>query len=206
MGDAAVVVAGRVPAFAAGLAAILAEGGFEVARPPRPAPWIQQRSTAVAVIAVHAAEDLDQVRSLADEFPELVLVAVLPADEDGWYARALRRGAHAAVAWSSSPLEIVEAVRAARDGRTVLPTAVARSLARSSMDRPRGTPLLAREVHWLRVLAGGGSVVQLARAEGYSQREIFRRLSDVYRRMGARNRHEAIALAGQWGLLGGAGS
>ncbi|GAA3440110.1 LuxR C-terminal-related transcriptional regulator [Kutzneria kofuensis] len=206
MGDAAVVVAGRVPAFVAGLAAILAEGGFEVARPPRLSPWIQQRATEVAVVAVHADEDLDQLRSLADEFPALLLVAVLPAEEDGWYVRALRRGAHAAVAWSSSPPEIVEAVRAARDGRTVLPTAVARSLARSSIDRPKGTPLLAREVHWLRVLAGGGSVVQLARAEGYSQREIFRRLSDVYRRMGARNRYEAIALAGQWGLLGGAGS
>ncbi|WP_158883776.1 response regulator transcription factor [Amycolatopsis anabasis] len=195
------VVVDRIPAFRAGLAAILEDGGFEVVKPERPEAWLRQKPADAVLVTLHSADEAERIRALLDEFPDLVVVAVLPSAELSAFLRALRAGAHAAVGWGSSPDEIVDAVRSAMAGHTRLPTAVAQALAKTSAERPRGTPLLSREVHWLRVLASGGSVVQLARAEGYSQREIFRRLSDIYRRMGARNRHEAIALAGQWGLL-----
>ncbi|RSM56210.1 hypothetical protein DMH03_32460 [Amycolatopsis sp. WAC 01376] len=201
MPDPVIVVIDRVPAFGAGLEAILAGDGFEVATPVRPSAWLRRREVAAAVVTLRGHEDVDRLQELSEEFTSLVLVAVLSSSAHSVYATALRSGAHAAVSWDSAPGDILAVVRAAMAGRTVLPTPTARALAKSAQDRPQGTGLRPQEVQWLRVLAGGGSVVQLARVEGYSQREVFRRLSTVYRRMGARNRQEAIALAGQWGLL-----
>jgi DNA-binding NarL/FixJ family response regulator len=57
------------------------------------------------------------------------------------------------------------------------------------------------EQAWLRRLAAGGTVAGLARGCGYSEREMYRRLSDMYSRLGARTRTEALLLAERFGLL-----
>jgi DNA-binding NarL/FixJ family response regulator len=59
------------------------------------------------------------------------------------------------------------------------------------------------EVEWLRALAGGQSVDELAWTSGYSSRTMYRRLSVVYRRLGARQRTAALLKAADMGLLSG---
>jgi DNA-binding NarL/FixJ family response regulator len=54
---------------------------------------------------------------------------------------------------------------------------------------------------WLRRLAAGGTVAGLARDCAYSEREMYRRLSDLYTRLGGRTRTEALLLAERHGLL-----
>ncbi|GAA1314902.1 response regulator transcription factor [Pseudonocardia xinjiangensis] len=195
-----VAVVDRIPTFRAGLAAVLEQGGFEVAEPEPPEFRTSYDQLDAAVVTIHAA-DMHTIRALLAEFPELIVVAVLvsPAIED--FCGALRAGAHGGVQWDSTPDEILAVVRAALAGQSLLPAPIVRALAESSVERPEGGTLREDEIRWLRAIARGTSVVRLARNEGYSQREIFRRLSDLYARMGVRNRHEAIALASRWGLL-----
>ncbi|WP_433654891.1 hypothetical protein ACQPW1_28960 [Nocardia sp. CA-128927] len=195
-----VVVVDHVPTFRAGLAAVLEQGGFEVAGPESAISWIRRNQLDAAVVTVHTA-DMLPLRELIATFPELVVVTVLLSPGIADFRYALRAGAHAAVQWDSHPDDIVRVVRSAIAGQTVLPTRIVQSLANSSLEGPDHDTFRSDEIRWLRALAQGTSVVRLARNEGYSQREIFRRLSDIYRRMGVRNRHEAIALAGQWGML-----
>jgi two-component system, NarL family, response regulator DesR len=195
-----VAVVDRIPTFRAGLAAVLEQGGFEVAEPEPPDFRTSYDRFDAAVVTVHTA-DVHTIRALLTDFPELIVVAVLVSPTVADFCGALRAGAQAGVQWDSKPDDIVAVVRAAIAGQTLLPTPIVRSLAESSVERPERGTLREDEIRWLRAIARGTSVVRLARNEGYSQREIFRRLSDLYARMGVRNRHEAIALASRWGLL-----
>jgi DNA-binding NarL/FixJ family response regulator len=199
--QAKVVVVDQVPTSREGLAVILERSGFEVHRPVRPELWLRSHHADGAVLTVHAAAQVEELRALRQQFPQLVVVAILLTAELAAYRRILRSGAHAAVKWDCSPERIAQVVQSALSGWTVIPTFVARSLVEGLPEGLWREALKPEEIEWLRALAQGASVAQLARTASYSQREMFRRLADIYERMGVGNRAEAIALAGQWGLI-----
>jgi DNA-binding NarL/FixJ family response regulator len=57
------------------------------------------------------------------------------------------------------------------------------------------------QMAWLRHLASGMTVAELARVAGYSERAMFRLLQSLYRQLGARTRIEAIVRAQEQGWL-----
>ncbi len=61
--------------------------------------------------------------------------------------------------------------------------------------------LSAAERRRLRSLAEGATVVEVAAAEGYSERHMRRMLADVYRRLGVTGRVPALIAAARMGLL-----
>ncbi len=63
-------------------------------------------------------------------------------------------------------------------------------------------PLTCEEQLWLSSLAVGRSVVYLAREVSLSERSMYRRLDDVWRRLGTSNRAEGMALAASSGWIG----
>jgi DNA-binding NarL/FixJ family response regulator len=94
---------------------------------------------------------------------------------------------------------VVEALQAAMEGRTVLPIAVAQQLARrAATDCP---PLSAEEIEWLRKLAHGVPVSQLAEESFHSERDMYRVLGRLYARIGVAGRAEAIVAATRWGFV-----
>ena len=119
------------------------------------------------------------------------------------YSAALAAGATGVVT-TEEPLEdVLDVVRAACRQRSLVPVAVLRDLVgnRGAQQPP---PLTGREREWLRRLAGGTTVAALARGSGCSEREMYRLLGDLYGRLGAAGRTEALLLADRWGLLRGA--
>ena len=56
------------------------------------------------------------------------------------------------------------------------------------------------ELEWLRRLAAGARVPDLARAGGVPERTLYRRLRALYRRLGVRDRDEAVRLVVSVGL------
>jgi len=65
------------------------------------------------------------------------------------------------------------------------------------------TEIAATERRWLTALAQSVTMAELAAAEGYSERHLRRMLADVYRRLGAGGRVEALVRASKLGLLDG---
>ncbi|MFI6503799.1 response regulator transcription factor [Nonomuraea typhae] len=57
------------------------------------------------------------------------------------------------------------------------------------------------ELEWLRRLAAGARVADLAHRAGLSERTMFRRLHDLYQRMRVHDRTEALSLARERGWL-----
>jgi DNA-binding NarL/FixJ family response regulator len=114
-------------------------------------------------------------------------------------ASAMRAGVTGVIAEGDDPEQVVAVVQSASRGYTVLPREVVQALCRPATS-PSPT-LTAVERGWLRRLATGGTVAGLARACGYSEREMYRRLSSVYLQLGASTRTEALLLAERFGLL-----
>jgi DNA-binding NarL/FixJ family response regulator len=113
--------------------------------------------------------------------------------------RLLRAGVTGILTASDAPEDVVTGLRCAGRGQTVLPRGLAEALCRPATRPP--PPLTPVERAWLQGLAAGGTVAALARTCGYSEREMYRRLSTVYANLGARTRTEALLLAERLGLL-----
>ncbi len=133
------------------------------------------------------------------------VVALLPDPTAAEHAHALSHGATGTVDWSADPDEIVAVLRVALEGQARIPVAIARELASewpgAHAPRPEFTE---EEAEWIADLARGIPVARLADDSGYSERAMFRRLHDIYSRLGAANRAEAIVAAERLGLLGDA--
>ena len=98
-----------------------------------------------------------------------------------------------------TPEELITTIDNAVNGRTLLPSDVARRMAQKRVEEPEG--LSAEEVGWLRALAGGRTVTELAKEKAYSERHLHRRLKAVYARLGVAGRTEALLRAERAGLL-----
>jgi DNA-binding NarL/FixJ family response regulator len=173
--------------------------------------WVADRhDVAAALVTLSAPQDCETLRSLRAVRPDCVLVALLQDSGVTAYLEALRAGASAAVPWEAEPELIVKVLRVALEGYSLLPLPVTRALVTATMAAAmtatgpsfREVPALTnQDLKRLQLLAEGGTVVDLARQVGYSEREMFRLLHDLYHRMGVDNRSEALVKAAQWGLL-----
>lgn len=99
----------------------------------------------------------------------------------------------------AEPEQVMAAVVAAADGMTVIPSSLFASMVGHD---PHGRVTISEEEgEWLTRLAGGTTVVRLADDFGYSERAMFRRLHDLYTRLGVSNRSEALITAQRLGLI-----
>lgn len=86
-------------------------------------------------------------------------------------------------------------------GGYVLPAVVVRELLRRAARWDEDVRLTERELAWLRDLAQGLTVAQVAARSGYSERMVFRFFRDLYEGLGVANRTEALLLARERGWI-----
>jgi DNA-binding NarL/FixJ family response regulator len=131
---------------------------------------------------------------------DLVIVGLLRVAGIAAYREAFRFGATAAVAWDETPENVVKVVRACLDGFCLLPVGIAQGLVTAQSYEE--SPFLTEwERRYLQRLANGATVAEVAREASYSEREMFRLLHQLYQRLGARSRTEALVKAARLGLL-----
>jgi DNA-binding NarL/FixJ family response regulator len=96
---------------------------------------------------------------------------------------------------------VQKVLEAAVSGVSLLPSDVLRALSEHRAITASGPDISDREVEWLRELAKGTTVAQLAERSGYSERAMFRLLRLLYARMQVQGRTEALMHAQQRGWL-----
>lgn len=183
-----------------GLGAALAQAGFATEDHEAGAHGALM-DVDVVLFTIRSANDWQALREILTVNTMVTMVALLVDPTPDRHAEALRSGAHAAVSWEAAPEEIVDVVRAALDGKTLLSTPVARAIAGSGPGLYDPEWVTEDEIAWLRLLAGGATVQQLAEKVGYSERALYRMLHGLYGRMRVSSRTEAILQASRWGLL-----
>jgi DNA-binding CsgD family transcriptional regulator len=156
-----------------------------------PTRWVARSSSPMLWVRRHVAPDQLPPRRVVIGFrlrsrgrrSYWLVGAVTPRDAQ---PELVRRVFEDAVGGSCLlPIEVVQA-----------PTSSAARPAGEEAARP--TP---QELGWLRQLAGGTTVGRLAHEAGYSEQAMFRLLRELYRKIGARNRTEALVLSSQRGWL-----
>jgi DNA-binding NarL/FixJ family response regulator len=178
--------------FRRGIDAALERSGF--------VPVGIEESPTAAFVTLRFPDGCDSVIDLAAA--GVVVVALLPEPTPEAHAHAYSHGAAGTVDWNADPGEIVEALQAALEGRTRLPSDITRMLASEWPDLHAPRPEIDEdEADWLIALAGGSTVARLADDTGYSERAMFRKLHDLYERLGVTTRAEAIVVAERIGLL-----
>jgi DNA-binding NarL/FixJ family response regulator len=197
-----IAVSDSVPAFGRGISAMLGEAGYQPEVPDDLLSWARQEQRWVVVMALRSAADWSLLEELPKARPDLVVVAVLEDTAVPTVVRALAAGAAAVIPRDASPETLRHALEAAIGGRSLLPTEVVQALTApvtSAQDQPAAPS--NREVEWLRALASGTTVSQLANRTGYSERAMFRLLRQLYARIGVTNRTEALIRAHDLGWL-----
>lgn len=186
-----VAVLERAAAYRRGLEAALTAAGFTTTEP----------SVADALlVTLSSAEGC----AAADEGTAAgkLVVALLPEATAAQYAHALGHGAASAAAWDADPGDIVATLDQALRGWARLPSAVAAALAAEWPGAHLPRPEISEdEASWLIDLAAGHTVSRIADQTGYSERAMFRRLHELYTRLGVSGRAEAIVVAERLGLL-----
>lgn len=187
---------------ATGLAAGLQERGYQVDYPIRAGEWVLGSGERLLVHDRRTADDIGAIQRLIRSRRGLLVVALIEQATEHAFQQAFRAGCAGAVWWDAPMETIMEVIEAAAREIALLPSAIARQMAAASAQTPPDTVWLSEiEKTALRLLAGGAKTNQIADDCGYSEREIFRMLADLYTRMGVANRSQAIATVARWGLL-----
>jgi DNA-binding NarL/FixJ family response regulator len=199
-----IAVSDPLPLFRSGILATLGHGGFEDELPDDLLSWADDVQHRVVFLTLQSAEDWKLLADIVAARADLLVVAVLTEASTAMYVRAILAGAAAVMPRDAAPDETRRVFQAAVAGESLLPLEVIRALASvGEPDQSHREPPSGRELEWLRELAAGATVVQLAERVGYSERAMFRLLSDLYKRMNVRNRTEALIRAQEHGWLRG---
>jgi DNA-binding NarL/FixJ family response regulator len=198
-----VAVIDPLPLFRDGAVAALAAAGHAVQTPADVMAWIREVRGAVVVLTVRAEADwalLAEAVGLGSSAASLVVL--LEEESTAAGVRAVRAGAQSVLARQVSAEALRRAVAAVIDGQAVLPALVVAALvAGVGIDADSARVLSAERLSWLRALAAGSTVAQLADQAGYSERAMFRLLRSLYRDMGVGGRVEALLRARDEGWL-----
>jgi DNA-binding NarL/FixJ family response regulator len=198
-----IAVLDPLPMFRRGIREALGGVAFEPETPSDLMDWVHDEPRRVVLLTMQSAEDWALLTELRQQNSEIVVVAMLQDVATTNYIRAILSGASAVVPRDAQPEYVQRVLDEAMSGRCLLPIEVVRALSSSSglaLDDDAEAPS-PQELQWLRQLARGATVGRLANDSGYSERAMYRLLGDLYRRIGARNRTEALLQASQRGWL-----
>jgi DNA-binding NarL/FixJ family response regulator len=189
-----------LPVFEMGLLTLLESGGTRLGNTEALGGWLARTPQGILLLTV-LEEHVWDVLSHAAAHEGINVIAALDPFTEVAATRALRAGAANVVARNAHPAVF----------RRVLADTLADviTLSRSSLRTAIATPRLNRdravisdtELAWLRALASGSSVSSLAQSAMYSERMMYRKLRELYARLGVARRTQALMLARDEGWL-----
>jgi DNA-binding NarL/FixJ family response regulator len=192
-----IAVVEPLPMFRQGIATVLTEARYAVETPADVVAWVRQRAGTLVLLTVVSERDWDLLGRLCAGTEVIPVIALL--DDVAAGARAVRAGAQSVLPRDITDVTLRRTVAATIEGQAVMPAAVVTALAAHS-PTAAATPS-AEQLSWLRQLATGSTVGQLADEVGYSERAMFRLLQALYRQIGVATRLQAIMHAKESGWL-----
>lgn len=122
-------------------------------------------------------------------------------DTDERVLGAIRGGAKGYVLKGAPLSEIARAIRAVHTGDTYLEPRIATKVVAALGSGRRSGVLSRREREVLRLIAAGQLNKQIAHTLGITERTVKFHVTSILNKLGAGNRAQAVALAGQRGLI-----
>jgi len=174
---------------------------------------------AVALVAEHAPDvavldvqmpgltGIEATRRIKAEFPAVRVLILTAYDDDPYIFALLQAGASGYVLKTADSGELVNAVRAVFRGESALDPAVAQKVVQQlTSGRPLGAqaaaePLTEREIEVLHLAAKGLTNKAIGQALAISDRTVQGHLANIYGKLGAGSRTEAVTEALKQGWI-----
>jgi DNA-binding NarL/FixJ family response regulator len=196
------VAAVQTPALVVkGLSSAFEAIGYALESVEDPDAWAQLHPGGGMLVTVRVDDDLSVVSDLVHVTPGAAVIVLLDPLTTARVHRCVGAGARGCVSLDWSDGDVVLVTDAAIRGMVVLPAEFASELLIYERNRYQALMLNSTQATWLRRLASGATVHELAAQVGYSERETYRRLREIYETMGVRSRTEALIVASASGLL-----
>jgi DNA-binding NarL/FixJ family response regulator len=144
---------------------------------------------------------IEAIPALLEASPSTRILVFTAYDTDERVLGAVQAGATGYLLKGATVAEIARAIRTVAGGGSALEGPVAARLMAAVRSPRGGSPLTAREHEVLRLIAEGRAAKQIALALGISERTVKFHTGSLFRKLGADNRAQAVALAAQRGLL-----
>ena len=164
-----------------------------------------QPDVAVMDIAMPRLNGLEATRRITAECPRCRVLALTAHEEERTIIQLLQAGAVGYLPKTVGLDELLEAIRAAARGESVLPPAVAavvvRHLAKKEPPEEPAHPLTDRELEVLRCAAQGLTNYDIAQRLYISVRTVEAHLTHVYNKLGVSSRTEAVVHAMRQGWI-----
>ena len=154
-------------------------------------------------------DGLTAIAQIRTQQPDIAIVILTTYNEDDRMIRGLRAGARGYLLKDTDRETLLNAIRAAARGETLLkPEIMARVLAHADSApaaaparTPGGTELTEREKQVLQLLVRGAQNKEIAYQSNITERTVKAHLASIFNRLGVNSRTEAAALAVRMGLV-----
>jgi DNA-binding NarL/FixJ family response regulator len=154
-------------------------------------------------------DGVEATRRITESGNQARVIVLTTYDLDEYVYDAIRAGASAFLLKDVQPTQLVDAIRVVARGEALLaPTVTRRLLDRFARSLPVAGPppaavssLTEREVEVLRLMAAGLSNAELAERLVLSEATVKSHVSNVLRKLGVRDRVQAVILAYDAGLV-----
>ncbi|HZU19094.1 MAG TPA: response regulator transcription factor [Candidatus Dormibacteraeota bacterium] len=158
-------------------------------------------------------DGVEATRRIRAEHPGTQVIALTTYDDDRSILSAVQAGARGYLTKDSTSQEIRRAIEAVAEGKALLEPAVQARLLEAlaaggavAVQEPPAPPdgLTRREVEVLRLIAEGLSNQEIAGRLFVSEATVKTHINNLFSKIGARDRAQAVAYAYRNGLAGGA--
>jgi NarL family two-component system response regulator YdfI len=148
-------------------------------------------------------DGIEAIRQIKARYPDVQVVILTTYDDDDDIVRGLRAGARGYLLKDTGRNVLLEAIRAAARGESLLRSEVIdKVVAHLQGPQPVGHELLsAREAQVLALLAQGAANKEIALRLDISERTVKGHVTGIFNKLGASSRTEAVAIALRNGLL-----
>jgi DNA-binding NarL/FixJ family response regulator len=147
---------------------------------------------------------IEAIRLLRTLHPDADAMVISVLADDATVIEAIEAGAVGYLLKDADSIELVEAIEELRAGRSPISSSIARVLVRRMNTIPAqqgGPELTPRENEILRGIAKGFTYAELADWLGISRQTVPVHIKNIYRKLAASNRSEAVYEAQRLGLL-----
>ncbi|MBN1313115.1 MAG: response regulator transcription factor [Anaerolineae bacterium] len=153
-------------------------------------------------LSMPVMDGIDAIGRLQADLPEAAIVILTTYDDDNLIMRGLRAGARAYLLKDTDRLTLLETIRAAARGETLLkPDILAHLIEQTTPSPPTGVELTERELEVLHAAARGERSKEIALQLAITERTVKAHLTSIYNKLGVDSRAAAVAAAAGLGLL-----
>lgn len=145
------------------------------------------------------------IRRITDRYPQVKVLALTESDDETDVRAAALAGAIGYIVKSVKATQIAEAVRAAHAGKGWLDPSVTAYLLhdyrRASQESPAPPTLTPTEMRVLQLAATGQTTLEIADELFVAEKTVKNHLTNIYRKLGVKNRSHAVSEGYRQGLL-----